>query len=125
MVGCSTSTLFKHCFIFPSPNEGRVGVGTSCLLLEGSLVYATTAATTEDGAYPKGSLGVLGVEEAVVLPVAVEGNNGADGVFGVDVEIPGFRQSQHQDALVPLHRRRSLDVQEGKHQGLVSGGGKN
>lgn len=66
---------------------------------------------------------MLGMEEAVVLPVAVEGNNGADGVLGVDVEVPGLRQSQHQNALVPLHCRRSLDVQEGKHQRLVSGGG--
>lgn len=38
---------------------------------------------------------MLGVEQTVVLPVAVEGNNSTDGVLGVDVEVSGFGKPQN------------------------------
>ena len=47
------------------------------------------------------SLRVLGVVHAEVPPVAVERQDGADAVLGVDVDVARFRQRQVQDLFEP------------------------
>ena len=47
------------------------------------------------------SLRMLGVVHAEVPPVAVERQDGADAVLGVDVDVARFRQRQVQDLFEP------------------------
>merc|ERR1719402_249282 len=60
---------------------------------------------------------MFGVVHAEVTTMAVQRQHGADAIFGIDVDLPRFREREVEDLLVPL--QPLLNVHEAEHERLV------